>query len=66
MNSREFSNNRISSNNEIYEKKTGVLKNFANPQENKILFQWSQRLCAYNFLKKEIAAQMFSCHLHNV
>ena len=41
MNSREFSNNQISNNNQIYEKKPGVLENFANSQENKILFQWS-------------------------
>ena len=37
------------------------LKTLQNSQENKILFQWRKRPCAYNFIKKETAAQMFSC-----
>ena len=37
------------------------LKTSQNSQENKILFRWNERPCAYNFIKKETAAQMISC-----
>ena len=53
----------ISENNQSYGvfNKRVVLKTSQNSQESKILFQWRERPCTYNFIKKETATQMFSC-----